>query len=361
MSTKPRKATTLIVALLVASCLLIIDAQAAARAQEQQAPAAAVAAAERERGVELYKSGDIKGAVKALRAAVKRDEDDGEAWYYLSLALNRDGDTKGARKAVERAVKLRPTFAPARAGLAYFLLISNKLADALREAETALASDAGDPEANYVAGLVHMRRDAPAKALEHVEAALKTKPEFAGALLLKSQALLGVYAERASRGTNQSQAASPQRTEEATVLLKQAAESLEQYFRLNPSPPNADVWREQLASLRLYARNVKEGAAGPDQTVFSTKEVTTKARILSRPEPQYPEAARNAQVRGTVVLRGVFAADGTVQNILVIHSLPHGLTEECVRAARKIKFIPATKDGRPVSQFIQIEYNFSLY
>jgi hypothetical protein len=31
-----------------------------------------------------------------------------------------------------------------------------------------------------------------------------------------------------------------------------------------------------------------------------------------------------------------------------------------VKAARQIKFIPATKDGRPVSQFIQIEYNFRI-
>lgn len=40
---------------------------------------------------------------------------------------------------------------------------------------------------------------------------------------------------------------------------------------------------------------------------------------------------------------------------------PYGLTEASVRAARKIKFIPATVDGRPVSMFVQLEYHFNLY
>jgi hypothetical protein len=41
--------------------------------------------------------------------------------------------------------------------------------------------------------------------------------------------------------------------------------------------------------------------------------------------------------------------------------LPDGLTEACINAARKIKFIPAMKDGRFVSQYVTIEYNFNIY
>jgi len=32
-----------------------------------------------------------------------------------------------------------------------------------------------------------------------------------------------------------------------------------------------------------------------------------------------------------------------------------------VEAARRIKFVPAMKDGKPVSMFMQLEYNFSLF
>jgi protein TonB len=66
-------------------------------------------------------------------------------------------------------------------------------------------------------------------------------------------------------------------------------------------------------------------------------------------------------VEGTVVLRAIFAADGKVKNILVLSPLPNALTERAIDAARKVKFEPATKDGRPVSMVVQLEYNFNLY
>jgi hypothetical protein len=38
-----------------------------------------------------------------------------------------------------------------------------------------------------------------------------------------------------------------------------------------------------------------------------------------------------------------------------------GLTERSIEAAKKIKFIPASKDGKFVPQAITLEYNFNLY
>ena len=343
----------ILLAALCSSCAAFVSSSVV---RAQQTPAAAD---ERDRGIELYRQGNIKEAVKMLRAAVKRDKNDGEAWHYLSMALNRDGDRKGARKAVERAARLRPDFAPARAGLAYFLLLSDKPRDALREA--ALALDPQNAEAHYVAGVVHQRRDESVRALEEVEAALKTKPDFGAAHLLRSRVLMNVVSLGGPAGADQSPEALAERAERAATQLKQAAESLERYFQLTPSPPDAEALREQLASLRVYAQNLTSVSTGADRTLYLTHEVTTKARILTRPEPQYTEDARKSNVSGTVVLRAIFAADGTVQNILFIRSLPGGLTEQAIKAARNIKFVPATKDGRPVSQFIQIEYNFHIY
>lgn len=364
MHTKARKVSTpvMIAAWFIFSCLLMVGFKVEACAQQQQPPTvAATTTSERERGVHLYKQGDIKGAIKALREAVKQGKDDAAAWYYLGLALNSDGDVKGARKAAERAVKLRPDFATARAGLAYLLLLSNKLGDALREAKSALALDAQNAEASYVVSVVSLRRGEPAKALDAIQAALKSNPDFPAALLWKSQVLLGLYAERVNSLENVSSEVSKQRIESLPMLLKEAAEGLEKFFQLNPSPPDAAFWREQLATLRVYAQIAERNDSGTPRTVFLSSELTTKARLLFRPEPQYTEEARKAGVDGKVVLRGVLAVDGTVQNILVLRSLPHGLTETAVKAARQIKFIPATKDGRPVSQFVQIEYNFNLF
>jgi TonB family protein len=94
---------------------------------------------------------------------------------------------------------------------------------------------------------------------------------------------------------------------------------------------------------------------------FNPKEVDQKARILFRAEPQYTEEARDHMLEGTVVLRAIFSSTGRVENIRVVSGLPYGLTEESVDAARQIEFSPAMKDGQPVSQYIQIEYNFRLF
>ena len=104
------------------------------------------------------------------------------------------------------------------------------------------------------------------------------------------------------------------------------------------------------------------GGGGTDYNkIFSGKDVTTKARVLSKPEPQYTEEARKNQITGTVVLRAVFSSSGQVTQIKAVQGLPNGLTERAIAAARQIRFTPATKDGRAVSMWMQLEYNFNLY
>jgi len=104
------------------------------------------------------------------------------------------------------------------------------------------------------------------------------------------------------------------------------------------------------------------GGGGTDYNkIFSSKDVSSKARVLSKPEPQYTEEARKNQITGTVVLRAVFTSGGQVSQIRAVSGLPYGLTERAIAAARNIKFVPATKDGHAVSMYIQLEYNFNLY
>ena len=95
--------------------------------------------------------------------------------------------------------------------------------------------------------------------------------------------------------------------------------------------------------------------------IFLQKEVDERARVLSKPEPSYTESARTFGVRGTVFLRAVFSKTGEVTRVEIIRRLPHGMTGRCLAAARAIKFSPAMKDGKPVSTWIQLEYNFNIY
>ena len=98
-----------------------------------------------------------------------------------------------------------------------------------------------------------------------------------------------------------------------------------------------------------------------EQQTFRGGEVERRARLLFKPEPQYTEEARRNQITGTVTLRVVFSSAGDVEQIRAVQTLPFGLTERAIAAARQIKFVPATKGGHPVSVYMQLEYNFNLY
>ena len=79
-----------------------------------------------------------------------------------------------------------------------------------------------------------------------------------------------------------------------------------------------------------------------------------------KPEPMYTEEARQNAISGTIVLKVLFSSDGNVMNIRTVGGLPYGLTAKAIEAAKKVKFVPATKDGKFVSVFMQLEYNFNL-
>lgn len=102
------------------------------------------------------------------------------------------------------------------------------------------------------------------------------------------------------------------------------------------------------------------GAGVAEEIVYNGEKLTRRVLITSRPEPEMTVESRMRGITGKVVLRAVFAADGKVKNIRVVSGLPYGLTERAVRAAGRIKFEPAVKDGRFVSQSMQVEYNFDL-
>jgi TonB family protein len=97
------------------------------------------------------------------------------------------------------------------------------------------------------------------------------------------------------------------------------------------------------------------------ERVLRSREVEQRARLISKPEPHYTEEARRNQVTGTVKLQVVFSSLGEVTQIRAVSSLPFGLTERAIAAARLIKFVPAMKGGHPVSVHMQLEYNFNLY
>lgn len=307
---------------------------------------------DRQRGIDLFQQKRIPEAIKALRAAVKKTKNDSEAWYFLGLALLREPkEIKNASKAFETVLRIQPNHAKARVSLSYSLLLRNKPSDAIRQAEGSLLHDPKIAEAHYIIAVVRLREGASEDALRHADEALKLDPQLASVYLIKSQALMSDLS--VPPVTRQQEG-----RERRILKYRNAAEALERYLQLNPS--DKETWNDQLEALRFYVLTQSKKDSDPNLPMDSD-EVTTRVQVLSKPEPTYTEEARQNQVVGTVVLRAVFAADGTVKHILILRALPNGLTQRAIAAARKIKFVPATLNGRSVPTFIQLEYNFNLY
>jgi hypothetical protein len=92
-------------------------------------------------------------------------------------------------------------------------------------------------------------------------------------------------------------------------------------------------------------------------------------RIKSKPEPDSPSSTKKKS-EIIVVLRAVFASDAKVTNIRFVETRPtepadysedeiKDLIDRAINAARQIKFVPATKDGKNVSMWMELEYAFN--
>jgi TonB family protein len=86
----------------------------------------------------------------------------------------------------------------------------------------------------------------------------------------------------------------------------------------------------------------------------------TAVEVLSKPQPQYTSDARLAKVQGDVVLRVTFTATGQILVQGVVQGLGHGLDEEARRVTERIRFRPATHNGKPVDSTNNIRISFQL-
>lgn len=124
---------------------------------------------------------------------------------------------------------------------------------------------------------------------------------------------------------------------------------------LTPAPPQA-------GPARNAGRGESRAAAAQDcGPVYRMSEVDVKPRIRSKPNPGYTERARRAGVSGRVEVAAVLCGTGEVGDVEVIRGLPEGLSEEAVKAARRIRFEPARKDDERVAVRVRVLYDFQVF
>jgi TonB family protein len=118
-----------------------------------------------------------------------------------------------------------------------------------------------------------------------------------------------------------------------------------------------------LLSISVLAQGTKPNAENEtcSQPIYDRKEVSHPAKFTFRPEPRYTEEARAKQLEGQVVLDTILCKSGRVTDIIVVEGQAYGMTEGVIEVTRQVKFIPAEKDGQPVSQRQRFIYQFNLH
>jgi protein TonB len=97
--------------------------------------------------------------------------------------------------------------------------------------------------------------------------------------------------------------------------------------------------------------------------VFGPGSVDQQVVALYTPKPQYTSQAMLRRIQGEVTLSCIVLATGEVGSCQITKSLDSnnfGLDDEAIKAAKKFKFKPAMRQGKPVPVRVNIVLDFNM-
>ncbi len=104
----------------------------------------------------------------------------------------------------------------------------------------------------------------------------------------------------------------------------------------------------------------QQGGDGAPSQQGGDVRVTKAPRLINEVQADYPDAAIDARIEGSVVLRLHLDALGVVTRVELVEGLGYGLDEAAIAAANKFEFEPAEIDGQPAPVVFSFAINFSL-
>jgi TonB family C-terminal domain len=124
-----------------------------------------------------------------------------------------------------------------------------------------------------------------------------------------------------------------------------------------PVATNTDSAPQKMPAIMPGNAGTSEPPPSPAETRRAA--VIVKGESLHRVQPDYPASARAARQSGTVAVEVSINERGDVVAAHVV-SGPSLLRESAASAARRWKFKPATRDGKPISSVSTITFNFKM-
>lgn len=105
-------------------------------------------------------------------------------------------------------------------------------------------------------------------------------------------------------------------------------------------------------------RGFKKDYARGEQAPLAV--ATTMPKPLKMEPPEYPEKARDLGIEGRVMLELTVDGEGKVIQVRIVQGLHPVLDAAAVEAAKKMRFLPGTVNGTPVTLKIPVPFKFVL-
>lgn len=119
-----------------------------------------------------------------------------------------------------------------------------------------------------------------------------------------------------------------------------------------------------LVSFCAVAEAQRQGQ--PPQPRQPQAAINKPLKIFSKPRAYYTDLARANNIQGTVRVSVTFLPDGTIGKVGDVarnheNLRKFGLVRAAMEAARKVKFEPEIRNGKPVKTTKILEYGFRIY
>jgi len=232
-----------------------------------------------------------------------------------------------ASSEAKRAIKIKKELAPAYVLLGMIHHREGKTAEALRDVKESLKYDPNSVDAHYLYGILKFEERKFSEAHDEAVFVISHGGRFPNAYTFLAQ------------------------THMATNRYFEALNAFEEALRLTPATDdNAARLSEQLQALKGWI----------ETTEMRRDPSYVKPKLLNLPMPSYTEQARSAKIQGSVQAGVLVNEEGRVISVIIFLPLGFGLDEEAVKAARRLRFTPAMKNGQPARFWQRIEIEFNL-
>ena len=241
-----------------------------------------------------------------------------------AIAAGRYGD---AKKELKLALSLDKNSPAANLCLAFVYKQENKSKDAIKCVETAIKSQPNYPDAHYLLAQLLFEKNDLAKSRQEIDLAISQGANIRNAHVLSGDIYLTQHAN------------------------KLALECYETALRLpGPVSQDTELLRDRVGAL---ANSVEFASHMGDPSYVRPKQ-------LNSPMPNYSGQALSRGVQGKVKSGVLIDEQGRISQVFIFSGLGYGLDAAAARAARALRFSPATKGGKPVTFWLTLIVEFNI-